>query len=65
MSHAFFDPYPVRWAGCPVGGTLFVISESLSLLLIRYEDFVESATTGTFVAQQMLLLLARCCSWSG
>jgi hypothetical protein len=27
-------------------GTLFTIAESLSLLLISHEDFIESATTG-------------------
>jgi len=33
-----------------------MIAESLSLLLVRFNDYVESATTGTFVAQQMLFL---------
>ena len=30
----------------PGGGTLFTIAESLSLLLIRHEDYFESAPTG-------------------
>jgi len=33
-----------------------MIAESLSLLLVRFNDYAESAITGTFVAQQMLFL---------
>ncbi len=49
----------IRYGGLAAlaGGALFMIAESLSLLLIRYEDYVESASTGTFVAQQILFLL--------
>lgn len=49
----------IRYGGLAAlaGGALFMIAESLSLLLVRYSDYVESATTGTFVAQQMLFLL--------
>ncbi len=49
----------IRYGGLAAlaGGTLFMIAESLSLLLVRYSDYAESATTGTFVAQQMLFLL--------
>lgn len=46
MNQVFFDPYPVQWACGLGGGTLFTIAETLSLLLIRHEDYIESATTG-------------------
>ncbi len=46
MNHVFFDPLPVQWDCGLGGGTLFTIAESLNLLLIRHEDYVESATTG-------------------
>jgi hypothetical protein len=46
VNHVFFDPYPVQWACGLGGGTLCTIAESLSLLLIRHEDYIESATTG-------------------
>lgn len=48
----------IRWSGLAIltGGALFMIAESLSLLLARYEGYVESATTGTFIVQQMLFL---------
>lgn len=48
----------IRYGGLAAlsGGTLFIIADSLSLLLIGHDDYTESATTGTFVAQQMLFL---------
>lgn len=54
-----FSSTLIRYGGLVAlaGGTLFMIAESLSLLLVRYSDYVESATTGTYVAQQMLFLL--------
>lgn len=54
MSNVFF----IRWSGLAAlaAGALIVIADSLSLLLIGYDDYGESATTGTFVAQQILFL---------
>lgn len=48
----------IRYGGLAAlaGGTLFVIADSLSLFLVRHSNYVESATTGVFVVQQMLFL---------
>lgn len=46
MNKVSFHPYPLERACGPGGGTMFTIAESLALLLIRHEDYIESATTG-------------------
>lgn len=50
----------IRYSGLAalVGGVLFIIADSLSLLLIGNSNYTESATTVTFIAQQMLFLPA-------